>query len=252
MAALEFYPSHGKLFLNQLFEKIRTDNEVSADFTLIQHIHAFEADVELLALDVPLELPKCLRCKIKCPGFENCKEPEIVWMWKTHRARRETRKQLRLFTPYTQRCVEMYLASELEEPFHLQEALGANMAPLTARSYFLKRRLSLPVIEVFPQLSLWRLGKHLGLAKKYLQTQGRLLRHEETRQEFLKALVERRLVFIYQQDVQRLTENRDAFNAFLSALTGYLSSKGQCEPRPRGFPDAEGWVQFPLENPRWF
>jgi hypothetical protein len=252
LAVLEYYPEHNKLFLNQLFEKIRTEDEVSADMTLVDQIQSLGEDVELLAMDVPLDLPKCMRCKLKCPGFEKCREPEIQWMWKVHRHRKEDKRQLRLFTPYTQRSIEMYLATELEEPFHLHEALGANLAPLTARGHFLKRRLSLPVIEVFPQLSLWRLGRSLGIPKKYLQVQGRLLRQDETRQMFLQALIENRLVFIYQQDVQRLIENRDAFSAFLAALTAYLSTRGQCEPRPRGFPEAEGWIEFPVENPKWF
>lgn len=75
---------------------------------------------------------------------------------------------------------------------------------------------------------------------------------DETRQAFLDALLQKRLVFIYQQDLQRLVENRDAFHAFLAALTGYLSSRGQCEPKPRGFPDNESWIDYPLENANWF
>ena len=252
LAVLEYYPEHRKLFLSQLHEKIKSENDISADQTLIDQIQSFQPGVKMLALDVPLDLPKCLRCKLKCPGFEKCKEPEIQWMWKAYRERKDRQKQTRLFTPYTQRCVEMYLANELEEPFHLQEALGANAAPLTARSLFLQKRMNFPLVEVFPALSLWRLGHSLGLAKKYLQAQGRSLRLHETREIFLNALIEKRVVFIYQQDVQRLCENRDAFNAFLAALTAYLHSRGQCEPRPRGFPEGETWVRFPVEEPKWF
>jgi hypothetical protein len=252
LAVLEYYPEHQKLFLSQLYEKIKTEEDVSADQLLVEHIQKFAPDVELLAFDVPLDLPKCLRCKLKCPGFEACRELEIQWMWNAHKERRDKKKNLRLFTPYTQRCVELYLASELEEPFHLQEALGANAAPLTARSLFLQKRLNIPTIEVFPTLSLWRLGRSLGLSKKLLQAQGRSLRQNETREQFLNALIEKRIVFIYQQDIHRLIENRDAFNAFISALTAYLHSRGQCETRPRGFPEKETWVGFPVEQPKWF
>ncbi|MEQ1878245.1 MAG: DUF429 domain-containing protein [Bdellovibrionia bacterium] len=252
LAVLEYYPQHKKLFLSQLFEKIKTENDVSADQILIEQIQSFNPGIQWLAIDVPLDLPKCLRCPLKCPGYEKCKEPEIQWMWKQHRDRKESRKNTRLFTPYTQRCAELYFASELEEPFHLPEALGANIAPLTARSLFLQKRLKVPMIEVFPALSFWRLGRALGVPKKLLQTQGRMLRQHEAREQFLNALIEKRVVFVYQQDVQRLAENKDAFNAFLSALTAFLHSRDQCEHRPRGFPEDETWVKFPVENPKWF
>jgi hypothetical protein len=252
LAVLEYYKDHQKLFLNQLYEKIKGDQKVSSDLILLDQINSFVPDIKLLAVDVPLTLPLCLVCRPKCPGIEKCKEAHVQWMWKNYESRLNKKKTTKMFTPYTQRCVEMYLASELEEAFHLQEALGANMAPLTARLQYLKLRLKIPMIEIYPQLSLWRIGRSLGLSKKYLLPQGRSLDQDTTRQMFLQALVEKRLVFIYQQDIQRLIDNKDVFNAFLAALTGYLSSRGQCEPRPRSFPPLESWLEFPVEQPLWF
>jgi hypothetical protein len=133
LSVIEYYPVQRKIFLSRLFDKIKTEAEVSAD------------------LHVPLQLPRCLICTLKCPGYEVCEEPEIQWMWKQYRAQAKKKSPPRLFTPYTERCVEQFLQTELEEPFHLQHALGANLAPLTARAQYLIRRMDAPVLEVFPK-----------------------------------------------------------------------------------------------------
>jgi len=253
LAIMEYYPVQKKIFLSGLFDKIKTENEVSADQQIHRLITEGVPAAESVCFDVPLTMPKCLICVNRCPGYEACQEPEIQWMWRQHRNQQPKKKKSppRLFTPYTERCVEQYLQTELEEPFHLSHALGANLAPLTARAQYIKRRLKLKTQEVFPKLSLWRIGTSLRLPESQL----RLHRHweggQESRRSVLTKMVEKNLAFFYDQDVKLLVESPHAFDAFICALTGLLSFMGHCEPRPKGFPTQEGWLEIPKKSFFW-
>lgn len=245
LALVEYYPAQKKIFLSRLFEKIRTEGEVSADLQLHRLLATAPGKLESVGFDVPLRLPKCVRCRKLCPGFEACTEPEIEWMWSHYRKINAKRKPKRLFTPYTERCVETYLGTELEEAFHPSHALGANMAPLTARALFVARRLKLPLYEVFPKLSVWRIGRSLHVARSHLMFHKHAVGGDESRRIFLTRLRENNLAFLYEQDVQAMVENNQAFEAFVTALTGVLNFRGDCEPRPKDFPKSEAWIAIP-------
>lgn len=249
ISVLEYYPAQRKIFLSRLFDKIKTEGEVSADSQIIRLITTSPGPIESVVFDVPLQLPKCLICPHKCPGYEECEEPEIQWMWKHFRSQKK--RPSRLFTPYTERCVEQYLQSELEEPFHLQHALGSNLAPLTARAQYLIRRIEFPVVEAFPQLSLWRIGNTLNIAKSHLRFHRHWEGGQQSRQIVLNKMMDRNLAFIYDQDIKVLAESPQAFDSFLCALTGLLAFLGHTEPRPKGFPRKESWVEIPKKIFPW-
>ncbi|WP_295901297.1 DUF429 domain-containing protein [uncultured Bdellovibrio sp.] len=250
VAVLEYYPKHKKVFLSRLVEKIKSDEVHSADFKIHEIIDQYE-DIDTIAFDVPFRLPYCLECTRTCPGIEGCPEPHVRWMWEYTRKLHKKKKPRKLFTPYTQRCVEMYLSTELEEPFILQHAMGANTAPLLARAMFIKRRLSTPCIEVFPKLSVWRVGRSLNVMKSHLRFHKHSIGGDESRREILQALSTHNVAFVYDQDVKLMIENSHAFEAFICALTAFLQYKGQTEPRPEGFPKMEDWVEFPKISIKW-
>lgn len=251
LAMLDYYPEQNKIFLNRLFDKIKSEDNVSADFKLCELLAQSPGHIETLAFDVPLKLPKCLRCRLVCPGYEACPEPEIKWLWQTYEKRNQKRRPKKLFTPYTERCVEVYFASELEEVFHVSHAMGANMAPLLARALFLSRRLAIQTVEVVPKISVWRLGKNLQIVKSQLLSHKHAITGEVTRKLLVDKLVEKQLVFIYEQDRRRLIESASAFDAFICALTALLNFRKQCEPRPKDFPKSEPWVAFPKLEIKW-
>lgn len=251
MSVIEYYPSQRKIFLSRLFDKIRNEGEVSADLQIHRLITEMPT-VESVSFDVPLQLPKhLLPCPCGCIGYEDCTEPEIQWMWKHYRAQAKKKSPPRLFTPYTERCVEMYLKTELEEPFDLPHALGSNLAPLTARAQFITQRLKVPVLEVFPKLTLWRLGNSLHLGKSHLKFHRHWEGGHASRQLILSKMMDKSLAFIYDQDVKTLAESPQAFDSFLCALTGLLSFLGHTEPRPKGFPRKESWIEFPKKVFPW-
>jgi hypothetical protein len=252
LVSLEYYPEHKKLFLNHIEEKIQSRGQTSGDQILFELITKNYRDAHSLAINVPTRVPKCLRCKIDCPGFEKCTEPEILWMWKHYNQKNQKRKPDRLFTPYTERCVDFYVGHLLEEKFGSQHALGANLAPLTARAHFLKRRIkNVPIIEVNPELSLWRLGRSLGINRSYLRTHTKSVGGLEARQAILKQLIDRDIAFFYNQDQKVLVERAEVFNAFICAVTGLLKYKGLVEKRPVDFPKGEAWIAIPKEELSW-
>lgn len=248
IAVLEYYPENEKIFLTRLHEKIKPEAEISGDLKIHEFILQNEQNLISIGLDTPWNLPQCIKCELKCPGYENCRQPHIEWMWAHHKKNGLKKKPSKLFTPYTQRCVEMYLTTELEEKFHLQHALGSNTAPLLARSLFIQKRLPYEFLEVFPKLSMWRMGSRLGLMKSVLRDHRAAFGGDESRAQFLQALNEKKSIFIYHQDARNMIENSHAFDAFLCALTAFLKYKKQTVLRPKNFPKNEDWVTFPKED----
>jgi hypothetical protein len=250
VAIVEYYPKHKKVFLSRLVEKIKSDEVHSADFKVHEIIAQYHDELDFVAFDVPFRLPFCLSDKC-CGGIETCPQPHVKWMWDYTRKLHKKKKPRKLFTPYTQRCVEMYLATELEEPFILQHAMGANCAPLLARAMYIKQRLKAKSIEVFPKLSLWRIGRSLHVMKSHLLFHKHAIGGDESRRAILHALSTHNIAFVYDQDVKLMIENNHAFEAFICALTGFLKFKGLTEPRPDGFPAMEDWIDFPIPSIRW-
>lgn len=251
VAVIEYYPKHKKVFLSRLVEKIKSDEIHSADFKIQEIIEQYQGSVESLAFDVPFHFPLALTAVDPARSYEFSTEPHIKWMWDYTRKLHKKKKPRKLFTPYTQRCVEMYVASELEEPFILSHAMGANMAPLLARAMYLEKRAQLPCIEVFPKLSIWRIGRSLNVMKSHLRFHKHSIGGDESRRAILQALSSHNVAFVYDQDVKLMIENNHAFESFICALTAFLEYKGQTEPRPAGFPDREDWIAFPKPSIKW-
>jgi hypothetical protein len=252
VAILEYYPDRKRVFLRSLRERVPPQGELSADQVLQQILTEEERELRSIAFDAPLSLPTCISCRLKCPGFEKCREPQVKWMHEAHKKRDKTKRPNKHFTPYTERCVEIHISNDLEEPFHPSHALGANAAPLTARAQYLKRLISTPIIEVFPKLTLWRIGQALRIQNSHLRFHKHAVDSDEARLFILKTLIEKDIAFIYQQDLRLMVENNQAFEAFLCALTGFLKFRGQTERPPTGFPKGEAWVEFPKEKIQWF
>ena len=251
VAVVEYYPKHKKLFLARVIDRIKSDDFISADLKIHEIFEFYREEFDSVAFDVPTRLPSCLSCRLKCPGYENCSEPHIEWMWNFTRALHKKKKPRKIFTPYTQRCVEMYMQNSLEEPFQLGHALGSNTAPLMARALFLKKRLDIETLEVNPKVALWRIGNALGVMKSHLRFHRHAVGGDESRRQILKALSEKDMAFVYEQDVKLMVSNNHAFEAFLCALTAFLKFRGMTEERPESFPSNEDWICFPKKTIRW-
>ncbi len=246
LAVLDFYPKENKFFLKSLHEKIQSDKLKSADVKIFELIQKYKETAKSLGIDVPLVLPKCIRCKLKCPGYEVCAEPAIIWLWKKYRQNKKKTKKL--FTPYTERCAEAHLAQDLEEPFIKDHALGANLAPIVARAQYLKKRIPVSMFEAYPQLSLWRIGRQLSISKSHLRRHKHSVEGVYVRSKILETLTKKNITFMYNQDIQSMTLNLESFEAYLCAITGLLAHLKQVEKRPINFPKSEGWITMPQKK----
>jgi hypothetical protein len=249
---VEYYPEHNKVFLRRTFDHVKAEGDHTADQAILDLLSKQETPLHSITFDTPLTLPGCLLCTCEAPGYEKCPRPEVQWMWKVFEGRKKSKRPNKMFTPYTERAAEIYISNFLEEPFHPHHALGANMAPLTARALYLKSRLHVKAIETYPRLALWRIGRNLKISKSHLRHHRHTGDGDESRLHILKSLIEREIAFIYQQDVKTLVENWFAFEAFICALVGFLEYREQTAPRPADFPEDSAWISFPEEKITWF
>ena len=238
------------MFLRSLREnvggKTNKGEEITADEALLQVLNEDETNLSTVAFDVPLTLP------VSVGGTPKEEEKVLSWMRKQHEKRSKEKRPNKMFTPYTERAAEIFISNELEEPFHPPHALGSNAAPLTARAFYLKKRLKQKLIETYPKLTLWRIGQDLSIPKSYLRFHRHSVDSDEARHYILKTLIEKEIAFIYQQDLKAMVENNIAFEAFLCALTAFLHHRGQTETPPGDFPKTEAWIAFPVQKIRWF
>ncbi len=241
---LSYFADHGKIFVKEIHDKIESTDEFSGDLQLLKILN--QKNIKLIAIDSPLSLPMCFMHK--CKGIEKCKSNTTHWHWAQYRKHKKKRKNLKLFTPYTERCIERYINYELEDFFEIPEALGSNKAPITARSFYLKNKIKNKLIEIFPKLSLFRIGQKLNISKVDLKNYRHSVNGPECRMLILDALIANQILFIYEQDIQKYIESSHAFDSLLAALTAYLKFQNQCEKPPKKFPIQEGWIEFPTPN----
>lgn len=245
---IDYYSLPHKLFLKTIVDKISEEDE-SADDTLLKYLNKRDSAVRYIAVDVPLTLPHCF--DHACKGINVCEASTTQWHWKNYKRLKDKNKNHKLFTPYTERCVEAYISHSLEEHFPISHALGSNSAPLTARAHFLKNRIHAKLVEVYPRLSFWRIGQKLKMNKSQLRFYKHGARGDQARESFLRELMDQNIIFIYEQDVQKLLAKTSVYDAFIAAITAFLYFKDQCEKPPKGFPVSEGWIQFPAKDFTW-
>jgi hypothetical protein len=183
-----------------------------------------------------------------------CTVASVKWMREMTRQSARQNRTLE-FTPYTQRPIELWIRygilSEIPNwsHFEIDETLGGNRAPLTARMNFLKRHLGkIPVIEVLPKLSTALLAQQLGLNKRVVSGYRHLELGSHFREEIIEKLADTNGIFIYERDVRKLASSLTAFDAFICAYTALLTHTGQTEKAPSGFPLSSGWIHHPLLN----
>lgn len=249
LASIEFYPREKKVFLLDLHEKIEPEAGESADECLLRMLAEGSSHETVLAVNVPLETPPCIECTRKtCPMPEKCSVGEVKWM----REYLKKQKRKEEVIPYTTRPVELFLRHSIVSSlprglqFEIDEALGANRAPLLARYRFLSRHLkNTKTIEVHPKLSLIALAIRHGLDRKMVENYRDLERGISAREQIIEFFVKDLGVFIYERDARTFAQSLPAFDAFLCAYTALLSDLGTCEERPKGFPKDSSWIAYP-------
>lgn len=274
IAVLEYYPKEKKVFLLDAHSGIGADTDHSSDEALIETImeHAEGRTKMKMGVNVPLSLPPCITCNRRvCTPSKACNSHEVKWMSSFHqrhqglRAKKpvskRTAKMKEFFTPYTQRPVELWLRHEVMNHlpqkirFELDETLGGNRAPLTARMHYLQKHLApFEMHEVLPKLTVALLMPSLKLTFRNLRLYRSLENGAASRQIIIEKMCEHLDIFIYDRDLKKLTTDLNTFDAFLCAYTVLLLDRGECVSKPKNFPVDSGWVEYPkspLLDPRF-
>jgi predicted nuclease with RNAse H fold len=202
----------------------------------------------IVAIDAPLTLPACGRCRLPaCPGVEACVDSAVVWLRGAAGEIRasEPGRRKPAITPYTQRATEIIL--QRDHGIVPRETLGQGMGPLTARAVHLVKRLEQlgfrhlrDLIEVYPRATLHRLfGERV--ARRYRRQPGTW----ETRAGVLESLGPS-LVFAAGSGFAReaCLENDHCFDALISAYTAYLYERDGWTI-PEGIFATDGWIWVP-------
>ena len=188
----------------------------------------------VVAVNAPLTLPPCVRCREACPGVPSCTVPVVGWMRRhgpalvVRKGRTDPGKPA--VTPYTQRATELLLERATLQP---REALGQGMGPLAARAAYLRRRLAPSLrlnenlLEVHPRATLIRL---------FGERDERRTRHGSAEQtwDMRKLLLERLGLLVEGLAFDRVwpdlvVRNVHVFHAVICAFTAYFWAQ-------------EGWV----------
>ena len=270
VAILEYYPKEKKTFLLDIHDRITAipkedDGKPSSSASsgvylqtgdealleLIAELAGGEGGVERTGVNTALDLPPCFGATPQAGAAA------IQWMREiTRKAARAKLKTLE-FTAYTQRPIELWVRYQVlpklepYERFEIDETLGGNRAPLTARMHYLKPLMkSLNLTEVWPKLSVATLAAPLALSRRTVQVYRQLEQGMHAREEILEAMIEREDIFIYERDIRKLSHNLSAFDAFFCAHTALLADVGRTVPRPAGFPQRGGWVHYPAGTPK--
>jgi hypothetical protein len=258
LAVLEFYPKEKKVFLLDVYDKILADDEESGDQALLdtlrEVISSKKSSEAILGVNVPLTLPPCIGCKLLCPMPKKCSVPAVKWMRdQVSRATVEDSEiRVREFLPYTQRPFEIWARYRLlprlakEARFEIDETLGGNRAPLTARMQFLKRHLKpFRLVEVLPKLTVAALCTELKLSRRLYQNYRKPEEGLEARTTILEHICDEHEIFIYDRDLKKLALSLTAFDAFICAYTALFADQDRTVKPPRGFPKESGWVEYP-------
>jgi hypothetical protein len=246
LAVVDYFPVENKIFLSHLYRDIGEDGGLSADTVLLNLISENKENLQSISIDAPLTDPPSLLVDHKCVGPEDCDHPELKWMWAHHKKQHKNKRPNKIFTPYTERPVEQFLATSLEQTFPLDHALGSNRAPLWARAKFLSRRLKgISLLETYPRISVWRIGRALKISKTPLLYYKNSVEGAHCREQILEKFLDAEWLFIYSQDTKHMVKDAHVFEAVMSAYTAFLAFKNLCEPPPKDFPKGSGWVSFP-------
>ncbi len=263
LAVLEYYPREQKVFLLDVYDRITAHDEQTGDEALIETIREAISQeknrVAKLGVNVPTELPPCILCVRKsCLTTGKCGEPSVKWMHQVAKRAEEEEIGVNIneITPYTQRPFEIwarykilpYLAKDYR--FEIDEALGGNRAPLTARMHYLRRRLgATPIVEVWPKLTISSIAQALSLPKRLILNYRKPEEGYAARVELLETIAMKKGVFIYDRDLKKLGQSLTAFDAFVCAYTALLSDRDMTVKPPKNFPKGSTWVEyFPLQG----
>jgi hypothetical protein len=243
-AVLDFYPKSHRLILSELKSELGPRAHKTGDQVLLETLAELAGErfeITGISSTVPISLPPFFQTKLVY-------DEQTDWVT----ANLERAENPKPFIPYLQRPVEFWLRYFAKERFQIGDALGSNLAPLTARLKFLEPSLQSRLSESFIRGTLIRILPSLNLKKELTDDYSDLEKGLQIREQIIKRLSDSLpQLFIYDWDLEKLILELHSFHAFLAALNQHLDFLGLCEERPKNYPKSATWVALPERNLRW-
>ncbi len=247
VVVLDEYPQSQRLVLSQVLSGLGANEEKSSDDALIELLRALSSPseggrFEAMATQAPLSLPPFFKSSDDRPREERW----LKELWA------RTKPRPRVFLPYLNRPLDVWMRYFTPERFQIPEAMGANLAPLAARIQALKSELPSPIFESYPRASFTRIVGGAGFSRYWPKLYSDAEQGLRVRDDFLERLLKIfPQIFAYQGDLETLVVDLPSFHAFMSALSLFLNDKGQCDPKPEHFPSSASWLLLPRQKVRW-
>ncbi|MEI6093712.1 MAG: hypothetical protein WCQ47_08585 [bacterium] len=234
ICVIDYFKGRGRLFLVESFVGKKEQKLSDLDDLLVERLkNIVDEDVEntKIITNAPLSLPPCFKCKQElCPGKDKCKDTETLEIMKIYEELKGKKKNLRKFSPYTQRLYDVWLRKALPEIIPQHESAGSNLAQITARMLYLKKVLPyFQFRESYPVADILRLLTPLGLNNTFLKSYRDLAEGKRARTTFMRRLENKADVFIYDSDLDAITGNVYLFESMVLAFTGVLYFLGKTE-----------------------
>jgi len=242
LCILEFYPKQNRIFLSRLYDKFKSESQESPDSKIIELLSMYSKSLKSVVFDSPIQLPKCLRCQLKCPGFEVCDEIEIKYSRQLLLTLNQNKKPQKIFSPYTYRAADYFMQDFCKEKnikAEIHPTLGSNQASLVARNLFLQKRLKCEVFETQIRIATYILAENLKMNKSQHILMRDVFKGEESRRIFLNLLIEKKNIFVYKQDLKFLIENIHCFDSFVASFTAFLKYTKSTLAKPKNFPKGD-------------
>jgi len=256
VAVLDFYPKTERLILSEIEFKLSGIEEMSSDDFLLQTLQSYCPEGVRLngcgvhgPLDLPPQFLESLADNDPAHPKSQLRQDQIAWMIEQWR---RLKPSPRPFSTYHERPCEIFLRYLTKEKFLCAEALGANLAPITARLQVLKSRLPHPLHEVNPRATLARLISSLGVNKNLYRDFSDLEKGVSVREKIFAEINKKApQLFIYEKDLELMILNLNCFYAFLCAFQEHLIARDLAEVPPKNFPKGAGWIYLPKISLSW-
>ena len=260
IAVLDYFRGHGRLFLVESFVGKKEKHTDDLDTLLVEKLRnltdmnsAVNSDSATDAVgtaeiitNAPLTLPPCFGCNVlKCEGKDQCSVPETIKIMDLYEELKQKRKNLKRFTPYTQRLQDIWVREMVPEVMPPHEAMGSNIAQLTARIIHIKKMMPGTIFkETYPPAGIFRLLPSFGLSSNYLKEYRDIIDGKRIRSTFIRKMEEKTSVFIYDNDIDMLVNNIRLFDSLVLAFVGVLGFLGKTEGPCSDFFIPENNIKF--------
>jgi hypothetical protein len=228
-----------------IFERIGPKGLQTSDDRIFEIFERLSPE-DCVFVDSPLGVPPCIKCSREaCPGAMRCNDVGVAYL---SAISQELGKRRRPVSPQSFRVWD---ALQLKSKILVEPSYNSNSGPLVYRAKILEKRLrsirpSYFLRETQIDLAVSRIRSFLKLPdhtpKAYRSFEGGAL----VRESILQAMVERKVLSLNPQDLERSVRGVEVFQALIAGWVNVKSVLGQIEGPPSNYLPDDSWVWLPV------